>query len=603
MAKLLLLLLLLVGLSATAAAATVTTKEWYLDRRPLAYPPASSSSCSVNITLAQCSFQLAAVGDAQRSCVVAYLPPPAAMSCTAVQHGKKATWCGLTTLTASVNYTRTDVGSLPVTVGIWLRGVDIFTFVDAAPTQQIQTGPGDFQPYDLPFIQKPIDHDPLTPNHYYDFHAVVTKYAAVLQLPGQLRMYADIPDGTSAVFPYDIKLTATYHYYLAGDTPKPDVADLVIPISGWKSGNVHQALHPRLCVANASLPSPTVAFKAPVNTLSAVLEVKAVYAGAAYGSFAPFSIAVLLDGRVAGVAWGESDDVRFDNPAMVVYGVEVDITPFVGTLTDGKRHHIAFVATETFLADAAYSCAYQIDANLHVWRDRGASRTTGRLRYAHFATYQLESRDDETYYYGSPSGSGAITTREYLQQASFAGFLRTSAGKIVTTIYSEAHRVVVNSTADDGFRSAKDTYQTVQSATTVVAKAFDGAPSNYSTTTNVYGWNDQREKLSGGDFSQLTNVRTFTREAQHMHPPSVWNETESYTVSREQTEEAYSSGEFSLSSQYDFIISPVAETSLLLPCYHEEYVYRDTWKEVYGQNDPHVEETTASETRTSSSTC
>jgi hypothetical protein len=155
------------------------------------------------------------------------------------------------------------------------------------------------------------------------------------------------------------------------------------------------------------------------------------------GTGTPYrEVAVYLDGRLAGAApvfpvtFTGADGPGFWEPipsprAWNLKPYRVDLSPFVGTLTDGAAHQVGLAAL-----DASYpqSDVWDLAANLHGWVDHGASRVSGVLVSADAAAAPT---DDARF-----DRSGQI---EYTDHAShsldFSGWVQTSGGRITTTVH------------------------------------------------------------------------------------------------------------------------------------------------------------------------
>lgn len=84
------------------------------------------------------------------------------------------------------------------------------------------------------------------------------------------------------------------------------------------------------------------------------------------GSVWPFT--VIYTGGVNPLLWRPITGIgSFDLPSY-----DIEITPFLGTILDGKKHLFGFSVTNALNA-------WYIDANLHLWLDAKSSRTEGEL--------------------------------------------------------------------------------------------------------------------------------------------------------------------------------------------------------------------------------
>ncbi|WJX15729.1 Peptide-N4-(N-acetyl-beta-glucosaminyl)asparagine amidase A [Trifolium repens] len=95
-------------------------------------------------------------------------------------------------------------------------------------------------------------------------------------------------------------------------------------------------------------------------------EVVVTLDGKVVGSVWPFT--VIYTGGVNPLLWRPITGIgSFDLPSY-----DIEITPFLGTILDGKSHSFGFSVTNALNV-------WYIDANLHIWLDADSSRTEGEL--------------------------------------------------------------------------------------------------------------------------------------------------------------------------------------------------------------------------------
>ncbi|XP_010277010.1 PREDICTED: peptide-N4-(N-acetyl-beta-glucosaminyl)asparagine amidase A-like isoform X2 [Nelumbo nucifera] len=88
--------------------------------------------------------------------------------------------------------------------------------------------------------------------------------------------------------------------------------------------------------------------------------------GTVVGAVWPFT--VIYTGGVNPLLWRPITGIgSFDLPSY-----DIDITPFLGKILDGKQHQFGFSVTNAL-------SVWFIDANLHVWLDKDSKRTEGEL--------------------------------------------------------------------------------------------------------------------------------------------------------------------------------------------------------------------------------
>uniref|UniRef100_A0ACD5VYU6 Uncharacterized protein n=1 Tax=Avena sativa TaxID=4498 RepID=A0ACD5VYU6_AVESA len=274
----------------------------------------------------------------------------------------------------------------------------------------------------------------------------VTRNAALLAEPGEVAVYlGNIVDQTYTGV-YHVNLTLHLYFHPA-PPPLSQKADLIVPISRSLPLNDGQwfAIQNATDVQSKSLAIPS-------NTYRAVLEVFVSFHGSdefwymnppdeyieannisnlpGNGSFR--EVVVTVDGQVVGAVW----------PFTVIYtgginpllwrpitGIgsfnlptyDIDITPFLGKLLDGKEHNFGFSVTNAL--DVWY-----IDANLHLWLDHKSKKTVG----------SLVSYDAPPLVLGVKSGFSGLDGK-FLTNASrhvsATGWVKSSFGEVTTTFY------------------------------------------------------------------------------------------------------------------------------------------------------------------------
>ncbi|XP_020171248.1 peptide-N4-(N-acetyl-beta-glucosaminyl)asparagine amidase A [Aegilops tauschii subsp. strangulata] len=275
----------------------------------------------------------------------------------------------------------------------------------------------------------------------------VTRYAALLSEPGEVAVYlGNIVDSTyTGVYHANL----TLHLYFHSTTPSPPPlphADLILPISRSLPLNDGQwfAIQNSADVQSRKLAIPS-------NTYRAVLEVfvsfhssdefwytnppneyiEANNLSSVPGNGAFREVIVKVDDNVVGAVW----------PFTVIYtgGVnpllwrpitgigsfnlptyDIDITPFLGKLMDGKEHNFGFAVTNAL--DMWY-----IDANLHLWLDHKSKKTVGSL-----ISYDATSSANVDSQFSGLDGRFVTSASRHV---SATGWVESSHGKVMTTFY------------------------------------------------------------------------------------------------------------------------------------------------------------------------
>ncbi|XP_058211155.1 peptide-N4-(N-acetyl-beta-glucosaminyl)asparagine amidase A-like [Rhododendron vialii] len=153
---------------------------------------------------------------------------------------------------------------------------------------------------------------------------------------------------------------------------------------------------------NLSIPPENGPFREVVVTLDRV-EVGAIW---------PFT--VIYTGGINPLLWRPITGIgSFDLPSY-----DIEVTPFLGTILDGKTHEFAFSVTNALNV-------WYIDANLHVWLDRKRVKTKGHLlkHYISPAVVTLVS---------NLTGINGNILTTVNKSVSSVGWVKSSHGKITT---------------------------------------------------------------------------------------------------------------------------------------------------------------------------
>jgi len=148
-------------------------------------------------------------------------------------------------------------------------------------------------------------------------------------------------------------------------------------------------------------------------------------------------VAVYLDGRLAGAAptypvtYTGADGPGLWEPipsprAWNIRPYDVDLTPFVGTLTDGAAHVVQLGVLGTQLASGDF---WQTAANLFAWTDPNSAVTTGGLLSAITPAQPTISATSDP-----ATGGGVAYHGQASHELSFSGFVTTAAGTTMTTV-------------------------------------------------------------------------------------------------------------------------------------------------------------------------
>ncbi|KAI5005937.1 hypothetical protein ZWY2020_033180 [Hordeum vulgare] len=275
----------------------------------------------------------------------------------------------------------------------------------------------------------------------------VTRYAALLSEPGEVAVYlGNIVDSTyTGVYHANLTLHLYFHPTTPSPPPPPH-SDLVLPISRSLPLNDGQWF----AIQN-STDAQSKKLAIPSNTYRAVLEVfvsfhsndedwfthppneyiEANKLSSNIGNGAFREVIVKVNEDIVGAVW----------PFTVIYtgGVnplfwrpitgigsfnlptyDIDITPFLGKLLDGKEHEFGFGVTNAL-------DVWFIDANLHLWLDHKSGKTTGGI--VSYDTSTSANVDSEF------SGLDGRFMSSASRHVSATGWVESSHGKVMTTFY------------------------------------------------------------------------------------------------------------------------------------------------------------------------
>jgi len=137
--------------------------------------------------------------------------------------------------------------------------------------------------------------------------------------------------------------------------------------------------------------------------------------GEVVGAVWPFT--VIYTGGVNPLLWRPITGIgSFNLPTY-----DIDITPYLGKLLDGKEHDFGFGVTNAL--DVWY-----IDANLHLWLDHKSEKTTGSLLSYDASGLDLNVNSEFT-------GLDGQFVTSASRHVSATGWVKSSFGEVTTTFY------------------------------------------------------------------------------------------------------------------------------------------------------------------------
>ncbi|MQL95043.1 hypothetical protein Taro_027707 [Colocasia esculenta] len=226
------------------------------------------------------------------------------------------------------------------------------------------------------------------------------------------------------------------------------------------------------------------------------------------GAVWPFT--VIYTGGVNPLLWRPITGIgSFDLPSY-----DIEVTPFLGKLLDGKPHNFGFAVTDAL-------SVWFIDANLHLWLDNKSPQTSGGL-------IKYEAPEFKTSQVSKFEGLDGDFVTSASRRISSTGWVMSSHGKITTHFFQVFDYKNLIEMRDNG--SVQVVNQTIDSTTGVYAKSpgsilysdetfrnfplylytgtADQTNESYSLVANIsYGFNEKRfaGERFGFSVSSLTN--------------------------------------------------------------------------------------------------
>lgn len=271
----------------------------------------------------------------------------------------------------------------------------------------------------------------------WSFDRDITEFAPLLRTPQPFVVDLGNVVNDTYTGPFDIEVTVTY-YQADRSHPAPRQADVVLPLAadagapGWqfvRDGHNY--------TAQVTVPANTAKLTAQVyargggceefwwsNVPSeladahpeaglcgggAYREVAVLVDGRRAGVVAPYS--VIYTGGVAPMLWRPISAID----AIVTLPYTIDLSPFVGTLTDGRAHTVELVPPHGIVDDWA------LGGNLFATTDPHVTRVTGELRSTDVPDVDVRT---------TTTGTGLDSTVDTSARRSWrtSGVLRTSKG-------------------------------------------------------------------------------------------------------------------------------------------------------------------------------
>lgn len=380
----------------------------------------------------------------------------------------------------------------------------------------------------------------------------VTEYSTVFSQPQTV--VAQVPNVVNSTYTSDIKITATLTFYeTSAQYPAAAHPDLTLPLSVSPTGEGWYGLGSPTAQASAT-------FTLPTNLTRAYLEVytsahgcdefwygnqPTAYASAngLCGGSAFREIQVLVDGKMAGVAWpfpviytgGVNPYLWRPIPGVNAFNIPayvVDLTPFAGVLADGKPHTIS-------IQIANNSNFWLTDGDLQLYQGASSAQVTGAVTTNTIgaqaaetvnqnvnqtsATFDTQASRSYTLTGDVKDASGAVTTTTIQQTMSFSNTqvinlvnylenLKGSENITTTTTTTGPEGVTVTTQTLSYPISMSSAFQIPrqQTGNDFVLPATISQTLNQATTTQVNGVTTWSSSLSDAINGQALLMRSLT---------------------------------------------------------------------------------------------
>ncbi|WP_052681995.1 peptide-N4-asparagine amidase [Saccharothrix sp. ST-888] len=389
----------------------------------------------------------------------------------------------------------------------------------------------------------------------------LTRYAPLLNTPQPFEF--DLANVTDSTYTGVFTVSATVTYYTADAAwPAPEQADRLLTTGAFS--------------LTQAAPSAARDLVFPANLERLTAEVYARGGGAceefAYASApddfvsrnpglgycgkGPFrELRLAVDGRVAGTVWpypviytGGWEPLlwrpvpgifAFDLPAY-----QVDLTPYVGLLLDGRPHSVSITVNQ---AEKQGNDAWTGQVNLFAGVDHGSARTTGALTDYRVAPEAAVSTtlDDQ----GGGSGAWQVTA---VRHDLARGWVQTSHGRVATEVRSELSFRSGQQLRDKGndlvLHNDADLTRTTSSwggGPHRVHTVHEGEPLDvtYRSTSDSAGNSDQRTAMRLGYHRSDTTAAgariTARSTVDHTLSPSAHRQSGATTVRTADSTESY----------------------------------------------------------------
>ncbi|KAJ0103320.1 hypothetical protein Patl1_04847 [Pistacia atlantica] len=228
------------------------------------------------------------------------------------------------------------------------------------------------------------------------------------------------------------------------------------------------------------------------------------------GTIWPFT--VIYTGGINFLFWSPITGIgSFDLPSY-----DIEITPFLGKILDGKNHKFGFSITSGMNV-------WFVDANLHLWLDSKSRKTQGKLLAHNVSALDVHSQSDFT-------GLDGTLWTNVSRSISSTGWVKSSYGEMTTewiqdfrysnsmSMSKDSNKQIINQMIhfNDSVYTRMPSYSVFSMNSYkrfplgMSTDVLDKGDESYSLVTNItLGFNEEKSKIAGSDFlfNSLKNLQ------------------------------------------------------------------------------------------------
>eukprot|EP01018_Ginkgo_biloba_P001121 Gb_22821 [translate_table: standard] len=387
--------------------------------------------------------------------------------------------------------------------GVWLSGIEIFRTSTAEPTEG---------------------------GIVWDVNKDITRYSSLLNKPQILVvMLENVVDDTYTGI-YHVNITFHFYQSHAQMSPYSDPADMILPISHSSPENCGHwfQLQNSSDVESKKLKLPLNIYRAVIeiyvsfhvndefwysNPPNAYIEANNLTNPRGNGAFR--EIVAFIDETIVGIVW--PFPVVFAggiNPLfwVPVVGIgafdlptyDLEVTPFVGQLSDGKHHTFGLGVTDAI-------SAWFVDANLHLWLDKETTQTKGMLMEYQAPAFQPSLVSN---FEGLDGSFQTFAERKVF----YSGWVESTQGNLTTHVLQKFKYTNLMTFENNG--DTKKVKHQVQTNRKVTIKTTSELVLSHRVSSSfpLYMYSANRDK-ENGTYLAITNIsHAFNEDVSYVFP-------------------------------------------------------------------------------------